>query len=99
MGRMIKGAMAPPIEEPLSNRAVARPRSDLGNHSATVFVAAGQLADSPAPNKNRNPAKLAIPRASAVDMDTNEYQATLRLSPRRVPIRSITLPKTVWPIE
>src|SRR5579864_317868 len=99
IGRIIKGATAPPIDEPLSNNAVARPRSVLGNHSETALVAAGQLADSPAPSKKRNPAKPAKPRANAVDMDTTEYHATLRLKPRRVPIRSIRRPKTVWPIE
>src|ERR1700680_1338174 len=53
----MKGATAPPIEEPLSNSAVASARSRFGNHSETAFVAAGQLADSPAPNKKRKSAK------------------------------------------
>ena len=35
--------MAPPIDEPLSNRAVAKLRSRLGNHSETALVAPGQL--------------------------------------------------------
>ncbi len=54
----MKGATAPPIEDPLSNRAVASARSRFGNHSETALVAAGQFADSPAPSKKRNVAKL-----------------------------------------
>ena len=73
---MTKGATAPPIDDPLSKRAVARPRSRFGNHSETAFVAAGQLADSPAPSRKRNPAKLRRPLAAAVAIETIEYQAT-----------------------
>ena len=91
--------MAPPIEEPLSNSAVASPRSCFGNHSETALVAAGQFADSPAPSKKRNPAKLYRPLANEVAIETIEYQATVTVNPRRVPMRSITLPKTVCPIE
>ena len=54
----MKGATAPPIEEPLSKKAVAKARSRFGNHSETAFVAPGQFADSPAPKKNRKVAKL-----------------------------------------
>ena len=50
----MKGATAPPMEEPLSNKAVAKARLLLGNHSETAFVAAGQFADSPAPSRKRN---------------------------------------------
>ena len=46
------------MDEPLSNRAVASARSRFGNHSETAFVAAGQFADSPAPSRKRNVAKL-----------------------------------------
>ena len=54
----MKGEIAPPSEDPLSKIAVASPRSRLGNHSDTALVAAGQLADSPAPSRKRNPEKL-----------------------------------------
>ena len=64
--------MAPPTEEPLSNSAVASPRSLFGNHSETALVAAGQFADSPAPSRNRKNAKLYSPRASGVSMETRE---------------------------
>jgi hypothetical protein len=68
----MKGAIAPPMEEPLSKNAVAKARSRLGNHSETALVAAGQLADSPAPSKKRNPAKLKKLLASDVSIDTTE---------------------------
>src|SRR5580658_6905268 len=95
----MKGAIAPPIDEPVSKQAVARARSRFGNHSATALVAAGQFADSPAPRKNRNVAKLAKPFARDVSMETIEYQITVRVRPRRVPMRSIRRPNTVCPME
>src|ERR1700752_1342837 len=89
------GATAPPMEEPLSNSATAHPRSLLGNHSATAFVAAGQFADSPAPRRKRKNAKLRSPPASDVSIAAIEYQMTVIVSPLRVPIRSIKRPDTV----
>ena len=91
--------MAPPMDEPLSNSATAQPRSRLGNHSATALVAAGQLADSPAPSKKRKPAKLRNPVASEVNMAATEYQITASVNPRRVPTRSSQRPLMVWPSE
>ena len=82
------------MEEPLSKNAVANARSFFGNHSATAFVAAGQVADSPAPNKNRHVAKLNNPRDIDVSMDTTEYQTTVMVKPRRVPMRSNIRPNT-----
>src|SRR4029077_3453645 len=93
------GAIAPPIDEPLSNRATAHPRSRFGNHSETAFVAAGQFADSPAPSRNLKTAKLRKPTASEVSIAAIEYQMTVTVRPLRVPTRSITRPETVWPIE
>src|SRR4030095_14557353 len=93
------GAMAPPIEEPLSKRATAQPRSRFGNHSETAFVAAGQFADSPAPSKKRKKAKLRIPTDSEVSIAAIEYQITVIVRPFRVPKRSIRRPATVCPIE
>ena len=60
------GAMAPPIEDPLSKSATAHPLSRRGNHSATALVAPGQFADSASPSRNRNAAKLRSPVASDV---------------------------------
>src|SRR5271154_5127657 len=95
----MKGAIAPPIDEPVSKHAVASARSRFGNHSATALVAAGQFADSPAPRKNRNVAKLTKPLARDVSMETIEYQITVRVRPRRVPMRSMRRPNTVCPME
>src|SRR6476469_2210883 len=94
----MKGAIAPPMEDPLSKIAVASARSCLGNHSETALVAAGQLADSPAPSKKRNRPKLYRPPARGVSTETSEYHATAKVKPRRVPILSISRPNTVWPI-
>src|ERR1700745_1707473 len=95
----MKGAMAPPMEEPLSKKAVANPRSCLGNHSETALVAAGQFPDSAAPRKKRKPRKDKKPRAKGVSRETREYQATVIVKPRLVPTRSIRRPQSVWPIE
>src|ERR1700693_5202541 len=92
-GRIRKGAPAPPTEEPLSYSAAASPRSRFGNHSETALLAPGQLADSPAPSRNRNMAKLETPRASDVSSETIEYQVTLIVRPRLVPTRSIWRPQ------
>src|SRR4030081_203744 len=95
--KIINGAISPAPDKPLSNSAVASPRSRFGNHSETALVAAGQLADSPKPSRKRNPAKLFQPVASAVSTETTEYQTTEIVSPRRVPIRSRHFPLSVWP--
>src|SRR5215469_365819 len=87
------------MEEPLSKRAAANPRSRLGNHSETALVAPGQLADSPAPSRKRKTAKLEKPLASAVAIEITEYHSTDRLSPRRVPTRSMKRPHNVCPTE
>src|SRR3954447_535668 len=92
-----QGAIAPPIDDPLSNSATAHPLSRRGNHSDTAFVAPGQLPASPRPSAKRKPVKLARPPASEVAIAAQEYQATDRLSPLRVPSTSITRPATVWP--
>src|SRR6185437_14555297 len=98
MDNTIKGAIAPPTEDPLSKNAVASARSCFGNHSATALLAAGQLADSPSPSKKRNPMKLDSPLASGESTDTREYQATVNVRPRRVPNLSISRPSAVWPM-
>src|SRR2546427_11159002 len=98
-GNIRKGAMAPPTDEPLSYTAAASPRSRFGNHSETALLAPGQLADSPAPSRKRNRAKLERLLASEVKRETIEYHITLMVRPRRVPTRSISRPHTVCPTE
>src|SRR5690349_21675685 len=90
--RTSHGAMAPPIDDPLSNNATAQPLSDSGNHSDTALVAPGQFAASPAPSRNRKNAKLFSPAAMDVVTATTEYHATASESPRRVPSRSSSRP-------
>jgi hypothetical protein len=53
------GVMSAPMFVPALKSPVANARSDRGNHSATVLIAAGKLPDSPKPSANRaamNPA-------------------------------------------
>src|SRR5215471_5678380 len=97
--KTIKGAIAPPTDDPLSNNAVARPRSRFGNHSETALVAPGQFPDSPAPKRKRNVMKEYSPVAIEVRIDTSEYHDTERVSPRLVPMRSISLPTRARPRE
>src|SRR5436309_8213131 len=94
---MRNGAIAPPIDDPLSKNAVASARSFLGNHSETALVAAGQFADSPMPSRNRNDRKLVKPCATEVTIEISEYQRTARLSPRLVPMRSKSRPNVACP--
>src|SRR5713101_7076223 len=98
-GNITKGAIAPPTDEPLSYSAAANPRSRFGNHSETALLAPGQLADSPAPSRNRNAAKLAMPLANDVNSETIEYHETLIVRPSLVPRRSICRPQAVCPME
>src|SRR2546421_6743751 len=91
------GAMAAPIDEPLSNSATAQPRSLRGNHSLTALVAPGQLADSPNPSKKRNEISDLNPTVSDVSAATIEYHVTLVISPTRVPTRSRNLPDAICP--
>ena len=76
-----------------------KPRSCFGNHSETALVAPGQLPDSPSPRKKRNPMNEYRPRASGVRTETIEYHKTVSVSPRFVPMRSISLPLRVCPME
>src|SRR5256886_9036179 len=96
-GNIRKGAIAPPTDDPLSYNAAASPRSRLGNHSETALLAPGQLADSPAPSRKRNRAKLESPLASEDIRETTEYHVTPMAGPRRVPAQTISPPHTGCP--
>src|ERR1044072_1545016 len=93
------GAIAPPMEEPLSTHPPPQPRSLLGNHPAPAFDAAGQFADSPAPSRKRKNANVRKPPASEVSIAAIEYQMTVIVRPLRVPMRSIKRPARVCPTE
>src|ERR1700693_2526335 len=69
-----RAAKAPPTLEPLSKIATARLRSSLGNHSATVLLAPGQLKPSPIPSKNRKTIKPNMELANPVKMFTTDHQ-------------------------
>src|ERR1700753_1230806 len=85
---MTIAASAPPTLEPLSKIATATLRSWLGNHSATVLLAAGQLKPSPMPSRNRNAAKPKTDPAKPVKILTKDQNTTARDRPRRVPTAS-----------
>src|SRR5579859_6587028 len=69
----ISGPMIAPTLDPELNSPVASARSLLGNHSATVLIAAGKLPASPSPN-----AKRAAPKANAVRARAWHIAATLQ---------------------
>jgi hypothetical protein len=72
MPSTMKGASAPPTDEPLSKSATAQPLSRLGNHSETALVAPGQFPASPVPSRKRKKHRLARPVASEVSMAATE---------------------------
>src|ERR1700761_8795531 len=85
-------ATAPPTLEPLSKMATATLRSWLGNHSATVLLAAGQLKPSPMPSSMRNAAKPNTEPASGVSRLTTDQNTTASDKPSRVPSASSSTP-------
>ena len=66
------GAMIAPMFVPELKMPVASARSDFGNHSATVLIAAGKLPDSPRPRPNR-----AAPNVRALVARPCDIAATL----------------------
>src|SRR5580704_121930 len=63
-----RGATVAPTFVPELKMPVARARSFLGNHSATVFTAAGKFPDSPRPSANLAVAKPDTVLTSACPM-------------------------------
>src|SRR5271156_3805502 len=98
---MTSAAKAPPTLDPLSKMATATLRSWLGNHSATVLLAAGQLKPSPIPKRKRNAAKPKTEVAKPVKIFTTDHRTTASESPRRVPTASRNIPPSshVMPYE
>src|SRR3569833_3246320 len=70
------GATTAPMLAPELNNPVAKARSRLGNHSATLFMAAGKLPDSPTPNAVRATANPKVLRTAACNK-TNILQITI----------------------
>src|SRR3984885_5660146 len=89
---IMRAAKAPPTLEPLSKIATATLRSWLGNHSATVLLAPGQLKPSPMPSKKRKAAKVKTVEAKPVNMLISDQKTTASASPRRVPTISRKIP-------
>ena len=91
-----RAAIIAPKFEPLLKIAVARARSRLGNHSATVLIEAGKFPASPTANRLRMTIcivtsfptnALAIPKK---DQTINESA-----NPNLVPILSMTQPAPI----
>ena len=87
-----------PMFAPELKRPVARARSLLGNHSATVLMQAGKLAASPRPRKN-----IAIPKVATETAPPGAMAATLHntmamAKPLRVPSRSVRRPALTSPM-
>ncbi len=90
--------MAPKFE-PLLKMPVARARSRLGNHSATVLMDAGKLPASPTPNALRTKTCIITNRPTkALRIPNIDQMMSESASPSLVPILSITHPtRTVIP--
>ena len=84
--------------DPELNSPIAKARSFLGNHSATVFTEAGKFADSPKPNAARANAKLLKPLAIACKMAAILHTKTAQKYPIRVPNLSKKRPVNSNPI-
>src|ERR1700742_3323937 len=88
MRGIASAATAPPTLEPLSKSATATLRSSLGNHSATVLLAPGQLNPSPMPSRNRKAVKLKTEFASPVKMFTRDHKVAAKAKQSLVPTAS-----------
>src|SRR5713101_7990756 len=78
-----------PTFVPALKMPVASARSFLGNHSATVLMQAGKLADSPSPRNARATPKVNAERAAAVATAARLQRVTEMEYPFRVPSLSI----------
>ena len=92
------GATTAPTFDPALKIPVARARSFLGNHSATVLMAAGKLPASPNPRANLAAPKPKADRAKECAIAEKLQNTMARLYPILVPRRSITRPTTSSPI-
>jgi len=75
---IMSGARTAPTFVPAFNMPVAKARSRRGNHSATVFIAAGKFPDSPSPRPKRatqKPTRLKAGRTSACIMPKKLHMA------------------------
>ena len=87
-----------PMLLPELNRPVAKARSFFGNHSVMVFMAAGKLADSPAPSMKRAAARWKKLAAAACRHPAKLHTAMAMVYDMRVPNLSIKRPASYMPI-
>src|SRR5258705_13981198 len=77
------GVTMAPVLVPALKMPVASARSSLGNHSATVLIAAGKFAPPPGPRHARAPEKAARGRAKAGPLAARLHTTTPRAKPPR----------------
>ena len=75
----------------------ARARSLMGNHSALLLVAPGQLPASLTPSAARTSPRESTPRVAACSMMEIDQATIVSTNPSRVPIMSKILPNREWP--
>src|SRR5678816_554670 len=83
MGTDSAATMTPTLD-PLLKIPVAKDRSFCGNQSATVRMAVGKFAASPAPSAKRATVNDQKPDASAWQADARLHTTTEMVYPRRV---------------
>src|SRR5688572_28378680 len=93
----VNGASTAPIFVPELKIRVAKARSFLGNHSATVFMAAGKFADAVTPNALRATIKPRVLLTSAWPTAAKLQKKVARKYPIFVPTLSMTRPENTIP--
>src|SRR3989475_8783032 len=88
----MSGVRIAPVLVPALKMPVARARSSLGNHSPTLLIAPGKLADSPRPSSARAAENAAVVRAIAWPIAARLHTTTAVAKPRRTPTRSSQRP-------
>src|SRR5689334_18355939 len=94
----VTAATNTPTLVPALKIPVARARSFLGNHSATVLIEAGKFPASPSPSAKRATLKPATVLTSACAIAAMLQIRTESEKPLRVPSQSITRPAASSPI-
>lgn len=92
----IGGATAGPHFEPLSQMAVAWPRSARGNQSAVSLAEAGPLGASVMPSSTRNVMKCQSVVPTAISAAAMLHVAIARKYMRRAPSLSTSQPAGSW---
>ena len=81
-----------PMLAPELKRPVASARSRLGNHSATVLMQAGKLADSPMPSRNMAMIRVTTEVAAPGPMAAMLQRTMAMENALRMPSWSVSLP-------